>query len=153
MNHTRGHCTVRVVFPEMLPKVAVMVVVPAATPMASPLLSTAATEGSDEPQVTTPRPPSGEERTRVDPSVYLPMARNCWKAPTGMDGTTATDDKLAEVTVSTAFPEKFPDVAVMIVGPTATAVAKPVLRPTVTTDGLDEFQLTSVLISWVVPSE
>jgi len=89
----------------------------------------------------------------IDPSEYVPVAKNCWMAPTGMDGTTATDDKLAEVTVSTVFPEKFPDVAVMIVGPTATAVARPVLRPTVATDGLDEFQLTSVLISWVDPSE
>ena len=124
-----------------------MDVPPGPTAVASPLFVTVATEVVDEVQV------ESWVISWVDPSEYVPMSKNCWMAPTGMDSPTVTDDKLAEVPVSTAFPEKFPDVAVMIVGPTATAVAKPVWRPTVATDGLDEFQLTRVLISWVVPSE
>jgi len=44
--------TVRVVFPEILPKVAVMVVAPAAMAVARPLLLTVATDGFDEFQVT-----------------------------------------------------------------------------------------------------
>jgi hypothetical protein len=43
--------TVRVVFPEILPTVAVMFAVPAATAVARPLL-TVATDVLDEPQVT-----------------------------------------------------------------------------------------------------
>ena len=48
------HCkvTVRVVLPEILPKLAVMVVAPAATGVARPLLLTVATDVSDELQVT-----------------------------------------------------------------------------------------------------
>ena len=42
--------TVRVVFPEILPQLAVMVVVPAATAVARPLPLTVATDGSDELQ-------------------------------------------------------------------------------------------------------
>ena len=44
--------TVRIVFPEMVPEVAVMVDVPAATPVARPLLLTVATDISDDLQVT-----------------------------------------------------------------------------------------------------
>ena len=48
------HCkvTVRVVLPEILPKLAVMVVAPAVTGVARPLLLTVATDVSDELQVT-----------------------------------------------------------------------------------------------------
>jgi hypothetical protein len=44
--------TVSVVLPEILPDVAVMVVDPVALAVAWPLLSTCATDGSDEDQVT-----------------------------------------------------------------------------------------------------
>jgi hypothetical protein len=44
--------TVRVVLPEILPKLAVMVLVPAATAATSPLLLMVATEGAEELQVT-----------------------------------------------------------------------------------------------------
>ncbi len=44
--------TVKVVFPVMLPKVAVMVAFPAAAPVARPLLVTVATDVLDEFQVT-----------------------------------------------------------------------------------------------------
>jgi hypothetical protein len=44
--------TVRVVFPEMLPEVAVMVAVPAEAAVARPLPLTVATDGLEELQVT-----------------------------------------------------------------------------------------------------
>ena len=40
----------------------------------------------------------------------------------------------------------------MVVVPGATAVARPLLF-TVATDVLDDFQMTRVVITWVVPSE
>ena len=52
MNHDKDHCTVKSVFPEMLPKVALMVVVPTATAVPRPLLLIVATEGLDELQAT-----------------------------------------------------------------------------------------------------
>ena len=44
--------TVRVVLPRIVPEVAVMVAVPAARVVARPLLSTVATDGLDELQMT-----------------------------------------------------------------------------------------------------
>jgi hypothetical protein len=41
----------------------------------------------------------------VDPSEFVPMATNCWVAPTGMDGITAMEDRVAEVTVRVVLPE------------------------------------------------
>ena len=49
-------------------------------------------------------------------------------------------------------PEILPEVAVMVVAPVATAVARPLLL-TVATEVLDELQVTCVVISWLVPSE
>ena len=53
-SNSRGHLTVRIVVPEILPlpEVAVMVAVPAAMVVASPLLSTVAADVFDELQVT-----------------------------------------------------------------------------------------------------
>jgi hypothetical protein len=81
--------TVRVVLPEIPPKVAVMVVVPAARAVARPLLLTVAAEVFDEAQVT-----SGV-RSWLVPSEYAPMAANFWVDPTGMAGD--TDDMEANV--------------------------------------------------------
>jgi len=63
--------TVRVVLPEILPRLAVIVVVPTPTAVASPLLLTAATDGSDELQVIC------EVISKVVPSQNVPMAANC----------------------------------------------------------------------------
>ena len=52
IEETVAEVTARVVFPEILPKVAVMVVVPAAMAVARPLLLTVATDVFDEFQVT-----------------------------------------------------------------------------------------------------
>lgn len=60
-------------------------------------------------------------------------------------------DKVCEVTVSVVLPEVPSELAVMVVVPTPTAVASPLLL-TVATDGLDELQVACVVKSSVVPS-
>jgi len=48
--------------------------------------------------------------------------------------------------------EIFPEVAMMVVIPVASAVVRPLLV-IVATDVLEESHVTSVVISWLVPSE
>jgi hypothetical protein len=67
-------------------------------------------------------------------------------------GVTDMEDRAAEVTVRAALPETIPEVAVMIVAPAATAVARPLLL-TVATNVFDELQVTCVVILKLVPSE
>jgi hypothetical protein len=139
--------TVRVVLAEILPEVAVMVVVPIETAMARPVLSTVATDGFDELQVTCV--------VWLVPSEYVPVAVNRWGTPAGMlglGGVTARDNRVAEFTVRVVLAEILPEVAVMVVVPTETAMARPVLS-TVATDGFDELQVTCVVMSLLVPLE
>jgi hypothetical protein len=141
--------TVRVVFPETLPKVAVIVVVPTETPVARPLLFTVAADVLDELQTT------WVVMLWLVPSEYVPEAANCSVIPAGMlglAGVTDMEDRSAGGTVRVVFPEILCEVAEMVVLPDATAVASP-LPLTVATDVLDEFQVTRVAITWVVPSE
>jgi hypothetical protein len=150
--------TVRVVLPEMLPEVALMVVVvlgfePAkARPV---VLSIVATDVSNESQVTC------VVITWIVPLLYVPMAVNCCMAPTGilgLTGTTAMEDRVAEVTVRIVLAkvgllEKLfgaVEVAVMVTVPMEAAVARPVALSMVATNGLDELQVTCVVTSWVV---
>ena len=84
----------------------------------------------------------------------MPVAVNCRLTPAGMFGVAgvkAMEDRVAEFTVRAAPPEILPWVALMVAGPTATAVARP-LPLTVATDGFDELQVTCAVIS-SVPSE
>jgi hypothetical protein len=82
-------------------------------------------------------------------------------APTGMlglSGATAMEDRVAEVTVTVVLPEVFlleklfgaVEVAVMVVVPIETGKARPVVGSIVATDGLEELQVTCVVISWIV---
>ena len=83
------------------------------------------------------------------------MAVNCWVFPAGtlgVSGVTDTEDKVAVVTVRVAVPDLVPEVAVMVVVPALTAVARPLLL-TVATVALDELQVSAVVISRLVPSE
>jgi hypothetical protein len=84
------------------------------------------------------------------------VAVNCRVVPLtmlGLAGVTAMDTSIAEVTVRVADPDMLPDVAVIVVEPTATDVAKP-LEPaallTAATPAADEFQVTDVVRSCVV---
>jgi hypothetical protein len=74
----------------------------------------------------------------------------------GLAGVTVMDTSVAEVTVSVVDPDILPDIAVIVVEPAATDVAKP-LEPaallTAATAAVDEFQVTAVVKSCVVLSE
>src|SRR6266702_4654885 len=71
----------------------------------------------------------------------------------GSVGVTSIVDRVAAVTVSVVFPETSPSVAVIVVVPAATDVAKPCDPPAlliVATEVLDELQVTWVVRSCVV---
>lgn len=85
--------------PEIEPDVAVIVVVPrvplTATPVA-PMVATAGVEDVHDAEVV---------MTLVLPSVYVPVAMNCWEVPRAIEadaGETAIETNAAPVTVSAA---------------------------------------------------
>ena len=149
-SNSRGHLTVRIVVPDVLPELAVMVVAPVALAVARPvLLLIFAIVVLDELQVT------DVVITWVVPSKNVPVAMNCWVTPTdtiGLAGVITMEDRGEEITVTVVLPKILPEVAVMVAVPPKTAVARPVLL-TVATDKLDEVQATAGVISRVVPSE
>jgi hypothetical protein len=92
-------------------------------------------------------------------SEYVPRAVNCRVVPLtmlGLVGVTAIDTRVAEVTVSVVDPGIPPSVAVIVVEPAATEVAKP-LEPAallmVATPAADGLQATAVVRFCVVLSE
>src|SRR5688572_12486877 len=118
--------TVRVVVPETPPETAVIVVVPTAAPVARPseppAFEIVATPSSEDSQVT------DAVRSCVEASVYVPVAVNCRSAPSGTlgsTGVTAIETRVAAVTVRVAVPEIPPDVAPIVVRPTALVLARP----------------------------
>ncbi len=149
--------TVSEVDPVTLPDAAVIVVVPAATEVARPLepaaLLTAATPVLDELQV------AEAVRSCVVLSENVPVAENCLVVPLamlGLEGVTVMDTRVAGFTVSEVDPVTLPDVAVTVVVPAATDVARP-LEPaallTAATPVLDELQVAEAVRSCVVLSE
>jgi len=73
----------------------------------------------------------------------VPVAVNCWMAPTvtlGLTIVTDMEDSVAAVPVRIVLPEILPEVAVMVVLPAATPAARPLLF-TVATDVLEELQV------------
>ena len=118
--------TVKVVVSEIPSEVALIVVDPASRPVAKPLLEIVALDVSDELQVTDP------VIFCVVLSEYVPVAVNCCAAPAampGLAGVTAIETRVAvcEVIVNDTVLEIVPDIAVIVVEPSATAVAKPVV--------------------------
>lgn len=87
------------------------------------------------------------------------MAENCCEIPKtmlGLLGATVIDTNV--LTVKIVVPEIFPWVAVIVVAPIATDVAKPFvlmpsLLPIVATAVAEELHLTALVISLVEPSE
>jgi hypothetical protein len=84
---------------------------------------------------------------------------NCRVVPLamlGLVGVIAMDTSVAGVTVRVVDPDMLPDVAVIVVDPVAAEVADP-LEPAAlliaATSGLDELQVTAVVMSCVVLSE
>ena len=149
--------TVNRVDPDLFPNVAVSVADPTATGVANPFepaaLLMAAIDDADEPQVT------AVVRFCVEPSEYVPVTVNCRVVPNamlGLDGIIARETSVACVTVRVVLPEMPPNVAVMVVDPTATGVANP-FEPAAllmaATDDADEPQVTAVVRFCVEPSE
>ena len=114
--------TVSTVEPTIDPDVALIVLVPTATAVANPPALMVAVVVVPEAHVTE------AVRFCVLLSLYVPVAVNCCVRPLateGLAGVTAMDFRVAAVTVSTVDPTIDPDVALMVLVPTATAVAIP----------------------------
>jgi hypothetical protein len=117
---------------------AVIVVVPVPAVLAKPVAFMVATFTLDEDQVTWP------VRCSVEPSLKLPVAANCWNVPRAMSallGVTASEVKVALVTVSDAVPTCPANSADTVAVPGATPIASPLDPPellTVATDAGDE---------------
>jgi hypothetical protein len=142
MERKVAEVTVRVAFPDLPPKVAVMVGVPAARAVAKPLLLTVAIDVSEEVQATF------AVMSKLVASEYIPRAVNCWVTPEGrlgLAGVTNMEDSDAEVTVRVVFRDLPPKVAVMVGVPVVTAVARPVLSTVA--DVSEEVQVTLAVMS------
>ena len=109
--------TVRVVEPEIVPRIAVIVAWPAARACASPAEVIVATVVGAALQVTC------VVRSWVEPSEYVPVAANCWLPSGASVGLAGVTDMLisAGVTVRVAEPVVEAKVAEMLADPIATA--------------------------------
>ena len=119
-----GVVTVRRVEPDVDPDVAVIVVVPWVADAARPVFDTLATDDIEDVHV------AELVKSWVLPSLYVPVAVNCWVRPAarvGLAGVTAIEVKVGGVTVRPVDPLTVPDVAVIVLVPCALLVAKPVL--------------------------
>lgn len=128
-------------------ELAVMVDVPTAMPSARPPAAIVATDVGDELHVAL------LERFWVLPSLYVPVAVNCWVVPAAMDGLVGLIEievSTGAVTVSVADPLIEPEVAVIVVAPRAIAVASPPL--TVATEPTDELHVAVAVRFCVEPS-
>src|ERR1019366_2589416 len=114
--------TVNTVEPLIAPEVALIVLVPTATPLARPPAVMVAVVVVPDAQVTE------AVRFCVLLSLYVPVAVNCCVAPLaieGFAGVTAIDCSVAGVTVNTVEPLIAPEVALIVLVPTATPLARP----------------------------
>src|SRR5947208_2481775 len=140
----------------MVPDVALMVAEPVPTVVANPAilgaLATVATFAFDEPQCAL------METSCVEASLKVPVAVYCTGVPTltfEFAGVTAMLDNVALLTVREVVPVMPPDFAVIVTVPNFLPCAKPV-GLMLTTEGLDDFQVTParlelVLLSLKVP--
>jgi hypothetical protein len=130
------------------PEVALIVAVPTPVPVANPLPAIVATVFKDELHVTE------LVRVCVVPSLYVPVAANCWLVPFAMvalEGATDSEVSTAGVTVNVAEPLIVPDKAVMVALPCTTLVASPPLL-TVAIGVAEEVQVAVLVRFCVVPS-
>lgn len=114
--------TVSPVEPLTVLKVAVIVELPGATLVTNPALLIVATVGVEEPHSTDP------VMFCVLLSLNVPVAVNCEVVPVDIDpfaGVTASDTRLALVTVRDAVPVTEPDATVMVEVPAPRLVANP----------------------------
>jgi hypothetical protein len=148
---------VTVKFTEALtdPRVAVITVVPVpklprGCPVAIPLLvPIVATVVSDEDQLT------WCVRLRVPPSLKVPIAVNDAVVPWAIlafTGVMESEERFNAFTLNSALPVEDPSAAEIPVFPILSAVARP-LTVIEATLGADDFQVTTPVMSCVVPSE
>jgi hypothetical protein len=131
--------TVSVVEPLAPSKATAITLVPALQPVARPVLLMIATAETEELQLAT------LVISCVLPSVKVPTAVNCCRPPiptVGIAGATATDTRVAGVTVSVVELLTDPEVAVMVVVPTPVLAADPEVLSITATNGAEELQLT-----------
>jgi hypothetical protein len=143
-----GNETVMVVAPLTLPNVAVTVLAPCASAVARPPPVMEATDVNAEVQATE------LVKSWVLPSVYVPVAVNCWVRPLATDGfvgATAMETRFGVVTVKTVEPVMLPEVAAIVAVPWILAVVSPELE-TVATAVAEEVQLAEVVRFCVLPS-
>src|SRR5438874_5746511 len=147
-----GAVTVTVVDCMMLPRFAVTVAAPAPTPVTRPVALTVATEALEDGAQVTSR-----GRSRVLPSLYVPVAVSCCEVLTGMEGLAgvrAMETRLVPAlpTVTILEPPNDPERAEMLTTPVATPVATPA-AVTEATLGSEELHWTVEVRSCVEPSE
>jgi hypothetical protein len=138
--------TFSVAVPLTKPDVAVMTAVPTPSPLATPPPAMLATV-EDEVQVTE------LVRSCALPSLYVPVAVNCWLVPLAIDalpGLTDIDTNTGDVTAKLVEPVIVPEVAVIIVLPGLTLVASPLLL-TVAIVVADEVQVAVLVRFCLVP--
>ena len=114
--------TVKPVDPLTEPKVAAIVELPGAMLVARPALLIVATAGLDELHSTDP------DMSCVLLSLKVPVAENCLVVPVAIDafaGVTASETKVAPVTVKDAVPVTDPDATVMVALPVPRLLASP----------------------------
>jgi hypothetical protein len=133
-----------------VPSVAVMVVAPGLRPFATPLLL---------PIFATPELEELHDacvvRSRVLPSLKVPIAENCWLVLAAIvvsPCTIASEARLAAFTLKDAVPWTEAEAAVIVTLPRFRAVARP-LEVIDATLLLDDVHVTEPVISCVVPSE
>ncbi len=137
--------TLSVAVPLIKPDVAVIMAVPTPSPLATPPLAMLATV-EDEVQVTE------LVRSCALPSLYVPVAANCWLVPLAIDalpGLTDNDTNTGAVTAKLAEPVIVPEVAVIVVLPGITLVASPLL--TVAIVAAEDVQVAVLVRFCVVP--
>ena len=143
--------TVSVAVPVMPPNAAEIIAVPAATPAASPPDETVATPAADVSHVLT------VVTSQEEPSVCNAVAVNAFVPPAATDavaGVKVMETIVPPVTTArVAVPVIPSNMAVMVVVPSATPVASPVLASIAATARADDDHIDSAVTSPVVPSE
>jgi hypothetical protein len=144
--------TVRLAVPLIASEVARMVTVPVANVLARPAVPeaslTVATVPSEELQCTV------VVTSWLLPSANVPVAENCSVVPSATladDGDTVIETSADAVTASEVEPLTLPDVALMLVVPTATVVARPEVFTVATAEESDD-QVAVLVKSCVLPS-
>jgi hypothetical protein len=139
--------TVSVVLPVTDADVAETVVVPTAMVVASPPAAIVAAAVFEDTHV------AEDVRSRVDRSVYVPVAVNCCVSPAatlGFGGVTAIETSAAGRTFSVVLPVTDPDVAEIVVVPCTRVVARPPAA-IVAAAALEDAHVAEDVRSWVVP--